>query len=62
MKIVAVETWHTRTPFDMGARPVSFIGTHWDALNTLWLRIVTDQGLEGWGEGFGHACVPPPEP
>ena len=58
MKIVAVETWHTRTPFDMGARPVSFIGTHWDALNTLWLRIVTDQGLEGWGEGFGHACVP----
>ncbi len=42
----------------MGARPVSFIGTHWDALHTLWLRIVTDQGLEGWGEGFGHACVP----
>ncbi|HSU06077.1 MAG TPA: mandelate racemase/muconate lactonizing enzyme family protein [Acetobacteraceae bacterium] len=57
MKIIAVETCLTRIPFDMGARPVSFIGTHWDALNTLWVRIVTDQGLEGWGEGFGHACV-----
>ncbi len=57
MKIVAVETSLTRTPFGMGAKPVSFIGTHWDALNTLWLRIVTDQGIEGWGEGFGHAAV-----
>ncbi|HEY6430656.1 MAG TPA: mandelate racemase/muconate lactonizing enzyme family protein [Acetobacteraceae bacterium] len=58
MKIIAVETYHTRVPFDMGARPVTFVGTAWDSLNTLWLRIVTDQGLEGWGEGFGHACVP----
>ena len=57
MKIVAVETCLTRTPFDMGAKPVSFIGTHWEALNTLWFRIVTEQGLEGWGEGFGHATV-----
>jgi len=24
-------------------------------MNTVWLRIVTDQGLEGWGEAFGHA-------
>lgn len=57
MKIVAVESRLTRIPFDMGAKPVTFIGTHWDALNTLWVRVVTDQGLEGWGEGFGHACV-----
>ena len=21
------------------------------------IRAVTDQGIEGWGEGFGHACV-----
>ena len=26
-------------------------------MNTVWLRIVTDQGLEGWGEGFGHASA-----
>jgi L-alanine-DL-glutamate epimerase-like enolase superfamily enzyme len=23
-------------------------------MNSVWLRIVTDQGLEGWGEAFGH--------
>ncbi|HEX5325764.1 MAG TPA: mandelate racemase/muconate lactonizing enzyme family protein [Acetobacteraceae bacterium] len=57
MKIVAIETYLTRIGFDMGARPVSFIGTHWDALHTLWVRVRTDQGLDGWGEGFGHACV-----
>jgi L-alanine-DL-glutamate epimerase-like enolase superfamily enzyme len=57
MKIIAVETSLTRIPFDMGAKPVSFGGVGWQALNTLWVRIVTDQGLEGWGEGFGHACV-----
>src|ERR1035437_316 len=56
MKIVAVETWHTRIPFDMGAKPVAFGGVGWQFMNTLWVRIVTDQGLEGWGEGFGHAC------
>ena len=26
-------------------------------MNTVWLRIVTDQGVEGWGEGFGHASA-----
>lgn len=57
-KIVAVETWLTRTPFDMGAKPVAFGGMGWQAMHTLWLRIVTDDGREGWGEGFGHACVP----
>jgi D-galactarolactone cycloisomerase len=57
-KIVAVETWVTRTPFDMGAKPVSFGGIGWQAMTTLWLRIATEDGMEGWGEGFGHACVP----
>lgn len=56
-KIVAVETWITRTPFDMGAKPVAFGGMGWQAMNTLWLRVVTEAGLEGWGEGFGHAAV-----
>jgi L-alanine-DL-glutamate epimerase-like enolase superfamily enzyme len=58
MKIIAVETSLTRIPFDMGAKPVSFGGVGWQHMNTFWLRIITDQGLEGWGEGFGHACVP----
>ena len=46
MKIVAVETWHTRIPFDIGATPVAFGGVGWQFMNTLWVRVVTDQGLE----------------
>ena len=57
MKIVAVETSLTTIPFDMGAKPVAFGGVGWQAMHTFWIRIVTDQGIEGWGEGFGHACV-----
>src|ERR1700750_863277 len=57
MKITAVETWWTRIPFDMGGNPAVMGGVNWQSMNTVWLRIVTDQGLEGWGEGFGHASA-----
>jgi len=55
MKIIAVETHHIAVPASIGASAVGFIGTGWSKMNTLFLRIVTDQGIEGWGEGFGHA-------
>ena len=57
MKITAVETYWTRIPFDMGGKPAAMGGLNWQTMNTVWLRIVTDQGLEGWGEGFGHASA-----
>jgi L-alanine-DL-glutamate epimerase-like enolase superfamily enzyme len=57
MKITAVETYWTRTPFDMGGKPAAVGGLGWQSMNTVWLRISTDQGLEGWGEGFGHASA-----
>jgi D-galactarolactone cycloisomerase len=57
MKITAVETYWTRIPFDMGGKPATMGGLNWQTMNTVWLRIVTDQGLEGWGEGFGHASA-----
>lgn len=57
MKIIAVETHWTRIPFDIGAVPVAGDGNVRQAMNTVWLRIVTDQGLEGWGEAFGHASA-----
>jgi D-galactarolactone cycloisomerase len=56
LKITSIETWTTRTPFDMGAAPTSFGGMSWQTLDTLWVRVITDAGVEGWGEGFGHAC------
>ena len=56
MKIIAIETHHIAVPADTGATPVGFAGTGWQHMNTLLLRVITDQGLEGWGEGFGHAA------
>jgi D-galactarolactone cycloisomerase len=54
MKITAVETYWTRIPFDMGGKPAVMGGLNWQTMNSLWLRIVTDSGLDGWGEAFGH--------
>ena len=58
MKIVAIETHLIRVPCDIGAAPTAFLGVGWSSLDTLLVRVVTDQGLDGWGEGFGHACCP----
>ena len=58
MKIVAIETHLIRVPCDIGAARTAFLGVGWATLDTLLVRVVTDQGLEGWGEGFGHACCP----
>jgi L-alanine-DL-glutamate epimerase-like enolase superfamily enzyme len=41
----------------MGGKPATTGGLNWQSMNTVWLRIVTDQGLEGWGEAFGHASA-----
>ncbi len=58
MKIVAAETHLIRVPCDTGAPPRAFSGVGWASIDTLFLRLVTDRGVEGWGEGFGHACCP----
>lgn len=55
MKITAVETYWTRIPYDMGGKAAVLSGVNADGMNTVWLRVITDQGLEGWGEAFGHA-------
>ena len=57
MKIIAVETHWTRIPFDMGGKPAVMGGLNWQTMNSVWLRVVTDQGLEGWGEAFGHGAA-----
>jgi D-galactarolactone cycloisomerase len=55
MKITSVETYWTQTPFDMGGKPQVMGGINWQTMNTVWLRIRTDAGIDGWGEAFGHA-------
>ena len=58
MKIVAIETHWIRVRCDIGATARSVSGVTWSTLDTLLVRVVTDNGLEGWGEGFGHAVCP----
>ncbi|MGE0224206.1 MAG: mandelate racemase/muconate lactonizing enzyme family protein [Acetobacteraceae bacterium] len=57
MKITAVETYWTRIPYDMGGKAAVLSGINNQGMNTVWLRIITDQGLEGWGEAFGHGAA-----
>jgi D-galactarolactone cycloisomerase len=57
MKITGVETYWTQIPFDMGGKPAVMGGLNWQTMNTVWLRIRTDAGIDGWGEAFGHAAA-----
>jgi D-galactarolactone cycloisomerase len=57
MKITAVETYWTQTPFDMGGKPKVMGGLNWQTMNTVWLRVMTDAGIDGWGEAFGHGTA-----
>ncbi len=57
MKITGVETHWTQTPFNMGGKPAVMGGLNWQTMNTVWLRVVTDAGIEGWGEAFGHGTA-----
>ncbi len=57
MKITGIETYWTQTPFDMGGKPKVMGGLNWQTMNTVWLRVITDAGVDGWGEAFGHGTA-----
>lgn len=56
MKITRIEIHAIRVPFDMGAAPRAFAGMGWTSVDSLFVRVLTDEGVEGWGEGWGHAA------
>lgn len=58
MKIERIEAHLIRVPFDMGAAPKSFAGMNWTSVDSLFVRVFTDDGLVGWGEGWGHVACP----
>jgi L-alanine-DL-glutamate epimerase-like enolase superfamily enzyme len=43
-------------PFDAGGVGEGLMPTTWNTLDFCLVRIETDQGLVGWGEGFGYFC------
>lgn len=58
MKIDRIEVHLIRVPFDMGAAPKAFAGMNWTSVDSLFVRVCTDDGVEGWGEGWGHVTCP----
>ena len=60
MIITSIETFPLRIPFKPGNRSAASAwgpkGQH--AVDSLLVKVTTDQGLEGWGESFGFTGVP----
>ena len=57
MRIARVETIALRIPFGHGGAPAGWGGRAWSALDTLLVRVDTEDGLTGWGEAFGYSCL-----
>ena len=58
MKITRVTTHHHRTDFTYGASTGGVGGNlHLKAMDTLLVRVDTDAGIHGWGEGFGFTLA-----
>lgn len=58
MKVTRIELHLIRVPFDMGAAPKAFAGMNWTSVDSLFVRVCTDEDVDGWGEGWGHVACP----
>jgi D-galactarolactone cycloisomerase len=58
VKIIKAETVLLQIPYEIGGGARKIAGQPASALNILMLRVETEDGLVGWGEGFGHAVAP----
>jgi L-alanine-DL-glutamate epimerase-like enolase superfamily enzyme len=56
MRIVSVTPLVLSIPFDAGGSGEGIMPTTWNTLDFCLVRIETDKGLVGWGEGFGYFC------
>jgi D-galactarolactone cycloisomerase len=57
MKITQISTTLIHIPYEAGA-PTKLAGQNWSQMAILLVRVDTDDGVTGWGEGFGHAIAP----
>jgi L-alanine-DL-glutamate epimerase-like enolase superfamily enzyme len=60
MTIAAIETIRLTIPYSPGRRSA---GSVWGAagsptVDSLLVKVTTDQGVEGWGEAFGFQAAP----
>jgi L-alanine-DL-glutamate epimerase-like enolase superfamily enzyme len=57
MKITAISTSLIHIPYETGGAS-SLAGQAWTRMAILLVKVETDAGVAGWGEGFGHAVAP----
>jgi L-alanine-DL-glutamate epimerase-like enolase superfamily enzyme len=57
MKIEHIETYMVRLPFKTGAPTRNLGGRAWSTLDHVFVKIETDNGLVGWGDGFGYGAA-----
>ncbi|MBW8270410.1 mandelate racemase/muconate lactonizing enzyme family protein [Caldovatus aquaticus] len=57
MRISRVATYIVRSPFRYGAPAGAGGNLHLRTLDTLLVRVETDAGVHGWGEGFGFTLA-----
>ena len=58
MKIVSVATSVLAMPYAYDGPRHRVAGKDWQTLDTLLVRVETEDGLVGWGEAFGHGAIP----
>jgi D-galactarolactone cycloisomerase len=56
MKITAIEPFHISVPYDFGNAAANAAAIQWLRMETLFVKVTTDEGVIGWGEGFGLAA------
>ncbi len=56
MKITAIEPFHISVPYDFGNSAQNAAAVQWPKMETLFVKVTTDEGVIGWGEGFGLAA------
>ncbi len=58
MKIARIEPVLLRVPYRHGGAYPVIGGQAWNTMDTLLLRVETDDGAVGWGEAFGYNAIP----
>jgi L-alanine-DL-glutamate epimerase-like enolase superfamily enzyme len=57
MKIARIESFVIRVPYRHGGPYPVIGGKAWDTMDTLLVRVETDDGTVGWGESFGYNAI-----
>src|SRR5262245_41758943 len=57
MKIARIESFVIRVPYRHGGPYWTVGGKAWNTMDTLLVRVETDDGIVGWGEAFGYNAI-----